>query len=67
MYPQGVTRTVKGGPMSEDRKDQESALRTGGPAQKRPWHRPDLREVDVIETQAGTGTYTAGDFSTYGS
>ena len=51
--------------MSEERSDQKSVLAPDGAVVKRPWHPPDLQEVDVVDTEAGSGLYMIEDASTY--
>jgi hypothetical protein len=37
------------------------------PAEKHTWHTPGLDEVDFIDTEAGSGSYTYADNTTYNS
>jgi hypothetical protein len=49
-------RVDQGGLMSKERRDQESVLTSDGAVAKRPWHLPELQEVDVISDTEGPGT-----------
>jgi hypothetical protein len=51
--------------MSEERSDRESVLASDGAVGKRRWHPPELEEVDVMDTEAGTPTYDPADGGTY--
>ncbi len=51
--------------MSEERSDPKSIVAPDGAVAKRPWHPPELQEVDVLDTEAGTPTYDPADGGTY--
>lgn len=52
--------------MSEELNHLESLRASDRPADKRPWHRPQVQEIDVLDTETGVAAYVA-DFTTYGS
>jgi hypothetical protein len=52
--------------VSEARSDQESALAEDGAAAKRPWHSPEIQELDVFDTESNFTVYVP-DAGSYGS
>jgi hypothetical protein len=50
----------------EERSDQKSVLAEDGAAAKRPWHSPELQELDVFDTENNFTIYTP-DAGAYGS
>ena len=51
----------------EERSEEESALGADGSVAKRQWHPPALQEVDVVDTEFGSGSYDQSDSTTYQS
>ena len=51
--------------MSEERNPRDPSLSPEGIVAKRPWHPPEMQEVDVVETELGSGNYQPADFGTY--
>jgi hypothetical protein len=53
--------------MNHEPSEPTPLLSPDGAAAKRPWHPPALQEIDVVETQFGSGAYAPADTTTYTS
>ena len=53
--------------MPSEHAEREPSLSPAGAAAKRPWHPPEMQEVDVVETEFGGGIYDPADVTTYSS